>query len=187
MCSVLLAPLFSLYILASSAPHILPSLGPPLQVLLRGAHGRRLQTHTYILSIPATPCPCYQRHAVACIWRLVLLVMYDLCGGCTAFPHRLSASIAAIYVPELSPFHWLTAEVTDSPPACRSVCADGRCGDLIQSEPLTHVPPHAATSGDSIVLLCTTSLSLPSTRGTLGSSVSCVAGSFYVRGGCLPH
>lgn len=73
--------------------------------------------------------------------------MYDLCGGCKAFPHRLRASIAAIYVPEFSPFHWLTGEVTDSPPppTRRRVCADGRCGDLIQSEPLTHVPPHLET------------------------------------------
>lgn len=68
------------------------------------------------------------------------------------FPHRLSAFIAVIYAPEFSPFHWLTGEVTDRPPPPPS--ADGRCGDLIQSEPLTHVPPHPATSGDSIVLLC---------------------------------
>lgn len=42
--------------------------------------------------------------------------MYDLCGGCKVFPHRLSAFIAAIYVPEFAPFHWLTGEVTDRPP-----------------------------------------------------------------------
>lgn len=48
--------------------------------------------------------------------------MYDLCGGCTAFPHAgrvrsQQLSIRLSEASEVSPFHWLTEEVTDRPPA----------------------------------------------------------------------
>lgn len=52
---------------------------------------------------------------------------------------RLSAFIPGIYMSEwglwILPFHWLTEEI----PIYRSVFADGRCGDLIQSEGCAHV------------------------------------------------
>lgn len=70
--------------------------------------------------------------------------MYDLCGVCSAFPHTGPAPLYPLSIflsedSEFSPFHWLTGEVTDRPPATGVCVSDGRCGDLIQSEHCTHV------------------------------------------------
>ncbi len=107
--------------------------------------------------------------------------------GCVP-THRPRAFIPVICIPDwvkefaVSPPHWLTAEVTDRPAGTGAFSADGRCGDLTQSEPWhtcllnesTFRSFHtdvgcaqsytscrgmsAATSGDSLVLLCTTSV-----------------------------
>lgn len=64
--------------------------------------------------------------------------MYNLCGEYVP-THKPRVFIQYVFLSEracrVSPLHWMAAEVTDRPSGAG---ADGRCGDLTQSELCTH-------------------------------------------------
>lgn len=174
-----------------------------LQVLSTGRRGRTwewsVHTQTYVLYMPVNMTP-------VCLLLMQCCSMHVVPGGtghvwfmwrvhCVP-TRRPSAFVAAIYMSERGLWS-LTFSLADrrgdrQTPSYRSVFADSRCGDLIQSESCTHVSlffPDVDRARSHIWRFYCSSVqhSLILAKYVWNAWLKCFIILFYVHGRCLTY